>query len=139
MIDLEIKDSRGNVIIHKLGEGKHTLGKSPSSDIILMDSYASRHHADIIVAGDNIVLIDFNSTNGIWVDNSRVLEKVALKSGSVFRIGRLELMVSESIYNYAIKKGGAYSTEEVDILRNLVEDAVILDLNQHRKLKKKVG
>lgn len=139
MIDLEIKDNKGNMIIHKLGEGKHVLGKSIVSDIVLMDFYASRHHADLIVTDNKIVMIDFNSTNGVWVNDVRASAKTVLEYGIPFRMGRLKLSIKKSIYNYSVKAGHPYTLEDIDIYSEAAEKAKVLDLNEHRELKKKAG
>jgi len=139
MIDLQIKDKRGNVIIHKLGAGKHVLGKSLSSDIVLMDHYTSRHHADIIVTDTKIMLIDFNSTNGIWIDGARADVKVELEFGCVFRIGMLRLLVEKSKFNFSVKQGRPYSIKDIESLQMKVEKAKILDFGQHPKFKEKTG
>ena len=139
MIDLAIKDLRGNIIIHKLGAGKHTLGKSLTSDVVLMDKYTSRHHADIIVTDKKIVLIDFNSTNGIWINKSRAGKKTMLESGSTFIIGSLVLSVNDSIFNYAVRQGHPYSIEELEGPKKSTERADILDFGKHRKYKEKTG
>jgi len=136
MIDLNIKDQRGNVIKHQLGEGKHVLGKSPRSDIIVMDPFCSRHHADLIVTSDGIILVDANSTNGIWINNGRAPEKVKLEYGTVFQIGKLALSVEKSTFSYAVKTGRDYQPEEA-VIGN--ESDNVLDLSRHRKLKKKVS
>ena len=139
MIDLEVKDKRGNVIIHKLGAGKHVLGKSLSSDVVLMDQYTSRHHADIIVTDTKIMLIDFNSTNGIWIGGTRADVKVELEFGCVFRLGLLRLTVEKSNFNFAVKQGHPYSIKDIESHQKKVEKAKILDLAQHPKFIEKTG
>jgi len=114
LIELQVKDSRGNVIRHQLGEGKHRLGKSVHSDIVLMDPHASRYHADLIVTENGIYLIDANSTNGIWIDQKRVQSKVLLKAGDSFSIAHLSLTLVKALHYFALKKGKQYSEREID-------------------------
>lgn len=139
MIDLEIKDKRGNIIIHKLGAGKHVLGKSLSSDIVLMDKYTSRHHADIIVTDKNIILIDVNSTNGIWVNGVRAGQKTELEFGSSFKIGMLSLAVEKSVFNYAVRQGHPYSIKDIEEQQTRVAKDNVLDFGRHSVLKEKTG
>ena len=51
----------------------------------------SRHHAQIVTYGDESVVEDLNSTNGIYVRGQRVT-KHQLQHGDVFIIGEHELM-----------------------------------------------
>ena len=105
MIELQIEDSRGNVIRHQLGEGRHTLGKSLDSDIVLMDSFASRYHADIVVSGKGIFIIDADSKNGIRVGKKRINKTLKLEKGQIFTIGSLKLSINEPRFKLFIKPG----------------------------------
>ena len=115
MIELSIKDRRGNIIKHQLGEGKHSLGKSILTDIILMDYYVSRHHADIIVTKDGVFIVDFNSKNGVWVNGRRIRKCVRLTSSDCVRLGALELSIDHSTFHFAVKQGAEFSDEEIVI------------------------
>jgi len=117
MIELLIEDDRGNVISHQLGEGRHTLGKSPDSDIMLMDSYASRYHADIVVARQGIFIIDANSKNGIRYKNKATKKTIKIESGESFKIGNLTLSVREPRFKLYIKHGRKVNdqSESVDL------------------------
>jgi len=130
MIDLQIQDKRGNIITHQLGEGKHTLGKSTRSDIILMDVYASRHHADIIITCDGVYLIDSKSTNGTWVNKTRINNGVKLEEGESFRIGNHTLSVTKSYYFYAVRKGRSFKPEEIEIPARKKSNVVTLPVKR---------
>jgi len=105
MIELQIEDSRGNIIRHQLGEGRHTLGKSLDSDIVLMDSFASRYHADIVVSGKGIFIIDADSKNGIRLNDKRIQKTLKLNTGQTFTIGALKLSIKEPKFKLFIKPG----------------------------------
>ncbi|HEC29807.1 MAG TPA: FHA domain-containing protein [Gammaproteobacteria bacterium] len=130
MIDLQIQDKRGNIIRHQLGEGKHILGKSTRSDIILMDTYVSRHHADIIVTRDGVYLIDNKSTNGTWVNETRINAGVKLEEGESFRIGNHTLSVSKSYYFYAVRKGRPFKPEEIEMPARKKSNVIILPVKR---------
>lgn len=55
----------------------------------------SRRHAMIKAVDDKYVLIDFNSSNGTWLNGERLLPDKPhdLTSGSVIQLGRLKLVV----------------------------------------------
>lgn len=114
MIELLIEDERGNVISHQLGEGRHTLGKAPTSDIVLMDSYASRYHADIIVARKGVFVIDADSRNGIRFKNKKVKKTFKVEEGEDFYIGKLKLSTRGLRFNISVKDGRKPSIDDMD-------------------------
>ncbi len=75
-------------IIHLI-EGENRVGRSASNEIHIPAEKISRHHARLLIAGDNLELIDLGSTNGSFVNDDR-LEKnqpVALNPGDEVRFG----------------------------------------------------
>ncbi len=68
-----------------------TLGRHPSSTIVIDDARASRSHAAIRANETGFVLHDLDSTNGTFVNNERVTE-AELVDGDVIVIGATELV-----------------------------------------------
>jgi len=126
MIELSIKDRRGNIIKHQLGEGKHILGKSIVTDIILMDPYVSRHHADIIITSDTVFLVDFGSKNGVWVNDRRIVKCCRLIESDCVRLGGLELRIKPSVFLFAVKSGADYSADEISVPSEKTSNVVAL-------------
>lgn len=63
------------------------IGRHPSLEIPIADSMISRRHAEIIVQPDDQVIIrDLGSTNGIYINENRVIQ-ATLKDGDLIRIG----------------------------------------------------
>ena len=68
-----------------------TIGKAPTSSLVLDDGYTSSQHAQVAMdQNGNCRLYDRNSTNGTFVNGVRVTE-VALDHGMSVRIGSTEL------------------------------------------------
>jgi hypothetical protein len=68
-----------------------TIGKAPSSSLVLDDGYTSTNHAQVGVDPSGTCrLYDRNSTNGTFVNGVRVTE-VVLDHGMSVRIGSIEL------------------------------------------------
>ncbi len=105
MIELLIEDERGNKITHQLGEGRHTLGKSPSSDVVLMDPHSSRYHADLLITRTGMFIIDMNSTNGIWSDGKKINKILKIEHGQTFSLGNLQLSTRVPRYNLYVRQG----------------------------------
>jgi pSer/pThr/pTyr-binding forkhead associated (FHA) protein len=62
------------------------LGRSDGCDISLPDPQTSRQHARLEWRSDGLYLIDTNSTNGTYVNRSRVAQH-RLRGGEQVRIG----------------------------------------------------
>jgi pSer/pThr/pTyr-binding forkhead associated (FHA) protein len=64
-----------------------TLGCDLNSGICLVDSYVSQSHAAIYYEEHKFRLVDFNSTNGSYVNGERIFESIELKDGDRIRLG----------------------------------------------------
>jgi hypothetical protein len=74
-----------------LGTTPVTLGRSDSSTLVLTDDYASNHHARL-VPGDGAWLVeDLGSTNGTYLDRTKVTEPTPVPLGVPIRIGKTVL------------------------------------------------
>lgn len=73
---------------------KIVVGRDPTCDLSEADPLLSRRHAEFAIAGDDIVVRDLGSRNGIYVNGARIAEGT-LQSGDVVRIGRLQMRYIE--------------------------------------------
>ena len=81
-----------------LVEGENRVGRSASNEIHIPAEKLSRHHARLLLAGDNLEVIDLGSTNGTFVNDAR-LEKnqpTPLKPGDDIRFGDHSYQVNTS-------------------------------------------
>lgn len=69
-----------------LGQGTHTLGRDEHCAIVIIDESVSRHHADVLVRGDEVEIVD-RSKNGTFVDGVRIETRARLASGTTLRFG----------------------------------------------------
>jgi hypothetical protein len=70
-----------------LSEGHQlVIGRDKKADLTLVDELVSRKHAQMLPAGDYVILQDLHSTNGTFVDGERV-KKSLLKPGNQILIG----------------------------------------------------
>jgi pSer/pThr/pTyr-binding forkhead associated (FHA) protein len=71
-----------------------TVGRDAGSGIRLdRDEFVSARHARIEPRADGIWINDLGSTNGTFVNGSRVKGERALRAGDVLRIGETELQL----------------------------------------------
>jgi hypothetical protein len=80
--------------VYPLKEGFNAIGRHPSCPIRLTEAAVSRNHANILVSGHGLILIDQGSTNGTFVNSSRVTLPTILSGGDRIRIGSLEFVVA---------------------------------------------
>jgi adenylate cyclase len=65
-----------------------SIGRAPTNQLVLVDEKVSRKHALIHRQGDHEYwLVDLGSSNGSYLDGRRVSQPVALRDGSIVRIG----------------------------------------------------
>jgi adenylate cyclase len=69
-----------------------TIGRSKKNQLVLADSKASRHHAEIrIIGGTKYRLTDLGSVNGTWLNGRRVTAPRDLLDGDEIQIGNVRL------------------------------------------------
>src|ERR687894_3069915 len=71
------------------GEVTH-LGRGLSADVRIDDATVSRKHAVVVRRGDDVVILDDRSMNGVWVNGERVTE-ATLSDGDEILLGRVPL------------------------------------------------
>jgi pSer/pThr/pTyr-binding forkhead associated (FHA) protein len=74
-----------------------TLGRGQQNDVVLDDPERtiSRFHAEVHPEGTQYVLVDLDSQNGTWVDDSRV-NRVELRPDVPVRIGPYVLVFDDT-------------------------------------------
>lgn len=72
------------------------MGRSEKADIKVLDIKSSREHAEIKKAGDDIILTDLGSQNGIVINDLKVKQH-SLKNGDKIIIGKTVYKYSEVI------------------------------------------
>lgn len=78
-----------------LGTEQITVGRAPDSTIIVDDDYASSRHARIYPSEGMWMVEDLGSTNGTWLDRTRITTPTVLPVGVPLRIGRSTLQLQK--------------------------------------------
>lgn len=71
-----------------------TIGRESSNDVVISDSFVSRHHAQLRRRLGNYTLYDLNSRGGTIVNNTAVSAH-QMQDGDVIRIGHTDLVYAE--------------------------------------------
>lgn len=70
-----------------LGRDPITIGRSSESGLIIRDDYTSTHHARILLWNDTWMLQDLDSTNGTFLDGTRVNMPTQIPLNAPIKIG----------------------------------------------------
>jgi len=64
-----------------------TIGRSNDSGLVIRDDYTSTHHARLLLWADGWVIQDLDSTNGTFLDGTRVIVPTQVPLGTPVKIG----------------------------------------------------
>lgn len=70
-----------------LPEEQLTIGRSNESGLVIRDDYTSTHHARLLLWADGWVIQDLDSTNGTYLDGTRVIVPTHVPLNTPVRIG----------------------------------------------------
>jgi pSer/pThr/pTyr-binding forkhead associated (FHA) protein len=84
-----------NGTVVPLGDVQITIGRAPDSTLIIDDDYASSRHARIYPSEGSWVVEDLGSTNGTWIDRTRITSPTVLPVGAPLRVGRTTLQIQK--------------------------------------------
>lgn len=70
-----------------LGDGPLTIGRSNESNLIIRDDYTSTHHARLMLWNGRWVIQDLDSTNGTFVNGTRVTVPTPVPTNTTVTIG----------------------------------------------------
>ena len=82
-----------------LNQSEILLGRNEENDITIDDETVSAIHSRIFFRDKQWLLEDFNSTNGTFLNDLRILMPTALISGDVISFGRVsfEILIPENL------------------------------------------
>jgi general secretion pathway protein A len=87
--------SDGHTVAEReLRPGRIIIGRAEENDLQIDSKYISRHHCQLTVSPEAVVIEDLNSTNGILLEGLRVRRHV-LRDGDVIVIGTHEIRYSD--------------------------------------------
>lgn len=71
---------------YRLNKPTMTIGRAANNDIIIPEQTVSSHHATLTIENGNFFISDMDSTNGTFVNGTRI-DKKMLKGGDLLRLG----------------------------------------------------
>ena len=89
-----IEDDRGGLVSEtQLDEGRLAIGRTPENDIVLVGNSISRQHCEVVVRNQSLVIVDKNSSNGVYVNDIRVSGSQNITEGSLVGLGDYRLRI----------------------------------------------
>ncbi|MDB6129396.1 MAG: hypothetical protein JWM04_503 [Verrucomicrobiales bacterium] len=76
---------------YELKVEKTTIGRLEDNAFQIPEASVSSHHCEVILKGNDVVVKDLNSTNGTFINGSKVTEEAVLKAGQILRLGQIEI------------------------------------------------
>jgi|GEM_PF-2512624 len=101
-----------------LKEGANSIGREKGCDIEIPDPRISSRHVLVLLAGDQVEVVDQNSTNGTWLNGVRI-RRASWDPGSPLALGSTELkldfpVLRRSRHQPPAGKPAAPDEEEMD-------------------------
>ena len=80
---------------HPLADGTQRVGREADNQLVVSDTSLSRHHAELVVRGRQVLVRDLDSSNGTFVDGAQVRE-AELRPGGRVAFGRIGFRLIEA-------------------------------------------
>jgi pSer/pThr/pTyr-binding forkhead associated (FHA) protein len=77
--------------IFYFGKRPTTIGRAPTSGIVLNDPQVSRSHCEVAWEGERVRVTDAGSGGGTWVNGERLTADRDLEPGDVLTVGETRL------------------------------------------------
>lgn len=117
-----------------VGSKEVSIGRSPENGLVIDNPAVSHYHARVFNEEGRLMLEDFGSMNGTFVNGQRV-KMVTLKPGDSVGIGKHTIVVSESreLDGFASGNGSARPAAPK------INETVMLDTKERREFLQKVA
>ena len=99
------------------------IGRGKESDLVLPDLAVSHRHALLDATDDKLWIKDLGSTNGVWVNGSRISDKAFLHPGDFIQIGQMKFLLPAPV---------AQSAEQTVVLHVLDRAKAAPELDRRR-------
>jgi hypothetical protein len=84
LVVVEPKEQKGQ---HYALDAEVTMGRAAGCTITLADNYASQHHARVFRRDDALHVEDLGSTNGTYLNGTKLTSAMPLKRGDRVKVG----------------------------------------------------
>jgi anti-sigma regulatory factor (Ser/Thr protein kinase) len=111
MARVKVRITKSLEQVYKVRNGM-TIGRDPKNTIQVLAQPVSRNHAQFVVVGDTVNIVDLGSSNGTKVNGERVSE-AALQDGDVIDIGGIAITYEKEVAHVADENIFALETPDI--------------------------
>jgi len=83
---IRFKDD-GSKRYFRVKRGKCVIGRDAACDLQVPTPSVSRHHCEIVIEGDTVIVRDLNSSNGVFLNESRISGESTAEPGDRVAVG----------------------------------------------------
>lgn len=91
---------------YQLHEGDNSIGRAEDCDIRLKNVAVSRYHAGIRKMGNQFYIFDNGSTNGVFVNGSRISKPYCLSNKDIFTVLNTTFIYDGNVVHYKVNPEG---------------------------------
>jgi hypothetical protein len=97
------RDGKGEPEVLELNLGVNHVGRDSENHFPIPHPSVSAVHCQLVLTAEGVLLRDLGSTNGTFIDGSRV-EQAVLRPGQLVRFGEVEFLVDSTDAHIAIPR-----------------------------------
>jgi pilus assembly protein CpaF len=94
VMEVAITDKSGGTRIEQFVDGEVTIGRVSGNDIVLPADNISKRHTRLVLRDGKVLVVCLKSTNGTYVNGSRVSAPQVIVANDTVNIGDFTLRVS---------------------------------------------
>jgi EAL domain-containing protein (putative c-di-GMP-specific phosphodiesterase class I) len=89
-------DEQSIATCFRIGKSPYTVGRAAHTDFCLPSRNVSKVHAELILAGDHVLVRDLGSTNGTFVNGRRITAPTPIGEGDLLQFSDMEFRLGHS-------------------------------------------
>ena len=105
------------------------LGRSGDNDIVIKNPNVSSHHAQLRISGDKVLIEDLNSSNGIFVNNRKVLISV-ITSNDIIQLSKNYVLKWNDIQPLISTETRKVPTSSKVITKESIQDKITIKIGR---------
>jgi pSer/pThr/pTyr-binding forkhead associated (FHA) protein len=108
----------------ELRSGAVVVGRSSACHVVLDDGLVSRRHAQFMVSGKLVMVEDFGSVNGVFVNGERISGQKALRDQDRVQIGKQDFVVRSATKVVQVDAPERFSAETLHGRQSVPQELV---------------